>query len=196
MNFMFSWQEQYLTRSLRSLVRYCSCHSNIKFISSRRRVIFSISSDAAVDGWVEPQLFICFFSALGFSLFHLAYCKIESSSLFFVGFIVAVKEIYTSVACDIGDMFWTYNLCFLQLADRCFSCTMIRKLFLSLSLRLVPATDTFIMLVMVFSPIGTWLEISVVIMENLYPCSFKYLKSVAVIVCVWLPPFLFFIFLL
>ena len=31
---MFSWQEQYLTRSLRSLVRYCSCHSDIKFISS------------------------------------------------------------------------------------------------------------------------------------------------------------------
>ena len=26
MNFMFEWQEQYLTRSLRSLVRYCSCH--------------------------------------------------------------------------------------------------------------------------------------------------------------------------
>ena len=42
MNFMFSWQEQYLTRSLRSLVRYCSCHSNIKFIFSRHRVISSI----------------------------------------------------------------------------------------------------------------------------------------------------------
>ena len=42
MNFMFSWQEQYLTRSLRSLVRYCSCHSNIKFISSRHGVISSI----------------------------------------------------------------------------------------------------------------------------------------------------------
>ena len=42
MNFMFSWQEQYLTHSLRSLVRYCSCHSNIKFISSRHRVISSI----------------------------------------------------------------------------------------------------------------------------------------------------------
>ena len=42
MNFMFSWQEQYLTRSLRSLVRYCCCHSNIKFISSRQRVISSI----------------------------------------------------------------------------------------------------------------------------------------------------------
>ena len=34
MNFMFEWQEQYLTRSLRSLVRYCSGHENIKFISS------------------------------------------------------------------------------------------------------------------------------------------------------------------
>ena len=42
MDFMFSWQEQYLARLLRSLVRYCSCHSNIKFISSRRRVISSI----------------------------------------------------------------------------------------------------------------------------------------------------------
>ena len=31
-------QEQYLTCSLRSLVRYCPCHSNIKFISSRHRV--------------------------------------------------------------------------------------------------------------------------------------------------------------
>ena len=29
-------------RSLRSLVRYCSCHLNIKFISSRYRVISSI----------------------------------------------------------------------------------------------------------------------------------------------------------
>ena len=39
MNFMFSWQEQYLTRSLCSLVRYCSCHSHIKFISSCHGVI-------------------------------------------------------------------------------------------------------------------------------------------------------------
>ena len=48
MNFMFSWQEQYLTRSLRSLVRYCSCHSNIKFISSRHRVISSIYLSADI----------------------------------------------------------------------------------------------------------------------------------------------------
>ena len=40
MNFMFEGQEQYLTRSLRSLVRYCSCHENIKFISSSQRVMF------------------------------------------------------------------------------------------------------------------------------------------------------------
>ena len=40
MNFMFEWQEQYLTRSLRSLVRSCSCHENIKFISSSQRVMF------------------------------------------------------------------------------------------------------------------------------------------------------------
>ena len=39
---MFPWQEQYHTRSLRSLRRYCFCHSNIKFISSRHRVISSI----------------------------------------------------------------------------------------------------------------------------------------------------------
>ena len=51
MNFMFSWQEQYLTGSLRSLVRYCSCHSNIivKFISSRHRVISSMYVNWAVD---------------------------------------------------------------------------------------------------------------------------------------------------
>ena len=32
------------------------------------------------------------------------YCNRESSSLFFVVFILVVEEIYTSVACDFGDM--------------------------------------------------------------------------------------------
>ena len=87
------------------------------------------------------------------------YCKRESSSLFFVGFIVVVEEIYTSVAFDNGDIYsevTIYEVGFLQLADCCFPYTMIRKLFFSLSLRLVlPLTDTFIkMLVMVFSHIG------------------------------------------
>ena len=42
MNFMFEWQEQYLTSEQSERVRYCSCHENIKFISSCHRVISSI----------------------------------------------------------------------------------------------------------------------------------------------------------
>ena len=34
MNFMFEWQEQYLKSERSERVRYCSCHKNIKFISS------------------------------------------------------------------------------------------------------------------------------------------------------------------
>ena len=40
MNFMFEWQEQYLTSERSEQVRYCSCHENIKFISSSQRVMF------------------------------------------------------------------------------------------------------------------------------------------------------------
>ena len=40
MNFMFEWQEQYLTSERSERVRYCSCHENLKFISSRHRVMF------------------------------------------------------------------------------------------------------------------------------------------------------------
>ena len=40
MNFMFEWQEQYLTSERSKRVRYCSCHENIKFISSSKRVMF------------------------------------------------------------------------------------------------------------------------------------------------------------
>ena len=40
MNFMFEWQEQYLTSERSERVRYCSCHSNMKFISSSQRVMF------------------------------------------------------------------------------------------------------------------------------------------------------------
>ena len=56
MNFMFSWQEQYLTRSLRLLLRFCSCHSNIKSVSSRHRVISSIYYMASsASGQDEPN---------------------------------------------------------------------------------------------------------------------------------------------
>ena len=40
MNFMFEWQTQYLTSERSSLVRYCVCHENIKFISSSQRAMF------------------------------------------------------------------------------------------------------------------------------------------------------------
>ena len=40
MNFIFEWQEQYLTSERSEGVRYCSCHENIKFISSSQRVMF------------------------------------------------------------------------------------------------------------------------------------------------------------
>ena len=40
MNFMFEWQEQYLTSERSERVRYCSYHENIKFISSSQRVMF------------------------------------------------------------------------------------------------------------------------------------------------------------
>ena len=53
MNFMFEWQEQYHTRSLRSLVRYCSCHSHIKFISSRQRVMFFLLYRHTNDGVID-----------------------------------------------------------------------------------------------------------------------------------------------
>ena len=36
---MFSWQQRYLTRLLRSLVRYRRCHSNMKSIFPRHREI-------------------------------------------------------------------------------------------------------------------------------------------------------------
>ena len=32
MNFMFEWQEQYLSSGPSERVRYCSCHENIKSI--------------------------------------------------------------------------------------------------------------------------------------------------------------------
>ena len=40
MNFMFEWQEPYLTSERSERVRYCSSHESIKFISSSQRVMF------------------------------------------------------------------------------------------------------------------------------------------------------------
>ena len=40
LNFMFEWQEQYLTSEQSERMRYCSCHENIKFISLSQCVMF------------------------------------------------------------------------------------------------------------------------------------------------------------
>ena len=47
MDFMFEWQEQYLTSERSERVRYCSCHENIKSISSSEpcNVLFIICMD-------------------------------------------------------------------------------------------------------------------------------------------------------
>ena len=68
MNFIFSWQKQYFTHSLRSFVKYCFCHSKIKFISSRHRVISSI-------------YFVLVISAVGISVWKAKWCKIQETKL-------------------------------------------------------------------------------------------------------------------
>ena len=50
MNFMFEWQGQYLTSERSERVRYCSCHENIKFISSSQRVMFFLLYKHTDDG--------------------------------------------------------------------------------------------------------------------------------------------------
>ena len=50
MNFMVEWQEQYLTSERSERVTYCSCHENIKFISSSWRVMFFLLYKQTDDG--------------------------------------------------------------------------------------------------------------------------------------------------
>ena len=50
MNFMFEWQEQYLTSESSERVKYCSCHENIKLISSSQRVMFFLLYKDTDDG--------------------------------------------------------------------------------------------------------------------------------------------------
>ena len=74
------------------------------------------SFNDAMDGRVEQQLMWCrklpifAFSQSWGLIISFVYCKRESSSLFFVVFIVVVEEIYTSVASGSGDM-WAHNVC-------------------------------------------------------------------------------------
>ena len=56
MNFMFEGQEQYLTSERRERVGYCSCHKNIKFISSSWRVMFFLLYKHTADGVFDDFL--------------------------------------------------------------------------------------------------------------------------------------------
>ena len=50
MNYMFEWQEQYLTSERSERVKYCSCHENIKFISLSQRVMCFLLYKHTDDG--------------------------------------------------------------------------------------------------------------------------------------------------
>ena len=56
MNFMFKWQEQYLTSERSKRVGYCSCHKNIKFISSSWHVMSFLLYKHAADGVFDDFL--------------------------------------------------------------------------------------------------------------------------------------------
>ena len=53
MNFMFEWQEQYLTSERSERVKYCSCHENIKLIFSSQRVMFFLLYKHTDDGVLD-----------------------------------------------------------------------------------------------------------------------------------------------
>ena len=70
------------------------------------------------------------FLSTGLFIISFGYCTGESSLLFLVGFIVIVKGLYASVACDLHNI-WAFNVCSLQLADCCLSSTVNRELFVT-----------------------------------------------------------------
>ena len=52
------------------------------------------------------------FLSTGVFIISFGYCTGESSLFFLVGFIVIVKGLYASVACDLHNI-WAFNVCFL-----------------------------------------------------------------------------------
>ena len=99
---MVSWQEQYITGERSERVRYCSCHKNIKFISSRLRAISSVSYSHVIDiikAWKE--LYRHFFSVslkndsrilIFFFLYFLSFQGFGYTA--FITFIVDIVLIY------------------------------------------------------------------------------------------------------
>ena len=56
MHFMFEWQEQYQMSERSERVRYCSCHENIKFLSSSQRVMFFLLYGETTNATRETSL--------------------------------------------------------------------------------------------------------------------------------------------
>ena len=103
----------------------------------RKQFVFFRQSHWWVSGTTvvvmsETASNICSFSALGFSSFHLAYCKTEShcrSSSSASSY--SLRKFIHLWPVTLAILFWTYNLCFLQLADCCFLALWFVNFFLS-----------------------------------------------------------------
>ena len=101
-------------------------------LPSMGRLLSVVSAHLSLPERVEPELLWC--SKLLFassrhrgSIISFGYCKRESLLLFLVGFIAVVEVMHASVTCDFDDI-WAFNVSFLQFADCCFSCIVIREL--------------------------------------------------------------------
>ena len=93
--------------------------------------------DASIDGRVEPQLLWCRKPSMFAFSQNLIWILQERVV------VALLRRLHRSHWGNLylcGLWLWRY-VCFLQLADCCFSCTMIR--FFSLTLRLAPAVDCF-----------------------------------------------------
>ena len=104
-------------------------------LSSMGRPMYVVRAHSCFQERLEPQLLWCgnchsLFLSTGVFIISFGYCTRGSSLLFLVGFIVIVKGLYASVACDFHNI-WAFNVCFLQLADCCLSCTVIREFFVT-----------------------------------------------------------------
>ena len=86
-------------------------------LSSMGRPMCVVRARSGLPERVEPQLLWCRKLPFAFSqhwsfIISFGYCTGESSLLFHVGFIVIVKGLYASVACDLHNI-WAFNVCFL-----------------------------------------------------------------------------------
>ena len=173
---------------------------------------------------------------LGFHYFIWPTARVIVALLRWIGFIVVVKDIYSSVARDIGDMLWTYNLCFFF---SFLAVVFLAQWFVNFFLTFFKASTSYGYFHYVsYGIFAHWFsldqmfkfsvsfateveknrpshgcfnrglrstkdskratnnvhDLKSLLLSLNNPCSFKCLKSVAVMVCVWLQPFLFFIF--